>query len=857
MTSLEEEIVAWATSRPVWQRNVLAMLARGEEMDETAIEQMAVAIIDDAVELTTPVLELADLPSGSESADAVSLVSIGSLAGVNALLPGQTLTFGRQGMTVVYGDNGSGKSGYARLVKDIVGARHRERILPNAYKNKPSTPQSAVIVVDIAGEPVELSWPRIDDPRLLQVSFYDEACGDDYLASETELNYRPSVITLFDRLIQVADRIRAAVDVRIASNKAARPVLPMLGPDTPAAAFLTSITYRTGEAELDRFLQLEADEKEQLAALMQEEARLKGTDLTKEKARLTAGASLLKKLADHIDLIRSALAPEAAASVVAQQSAARDLRTAATLASKESFAAEPLEGVGGETWRALWGAAQRFSESEAYKGRDFPATAEGDRCVLCQQPLAGDSRERMRRFHSFVHNDVATQAREAETKFSASLKTVEQLSVSSVDATAAMTFLLANNRDLAKESREFLEAAQAAKDRLASRLRGESEDPFVVLPAFDSMSLRTRAESVESQASVIDDAAFRVALADVAHRARAKADLIDLHDHRSALLAEIERLKAAERLRVVRSSLATTSMTAKSTELTRKYVTQTVSNWFIRESDRLKLDHVVLGDKGGSKGRLKHKPALDGAQGHSPTEVLSEGEQTAAGLAGLFTEVHFDESRSAIVLDDPVSSLDHSRRAHAAERVATISTERQVIVFTHDLTFLGDLIKAAEEAGVLLTERTIERDGDGKPGRVIEGYPWKAKDAKKRLNELREDLAKIKKGRAGWTSREDEMYTSDWAGRLSETWERFVRSEVANRIVDRSLDEVRPKMFKLVARITEDDDREFQAGYSVVSGWARRHDKSEERNWVSPTVDEMSKELDRAAAWYKRIISYQ
>jgi wobble nucleotide-excising tRNase len=34
-------------------------------------------------------------------------------------------------------------------------------------------------------------------------------------------------------------------------------------------------------------------------------------------------------------------------------------------------------------------------------------------------------------------------------------------------------------------------------------------------------------------------------------------------------------------------------------------------------------------------------------------QVLSEGEQTALGLAGYFTEAHFDDSKSALVLDDP------------------------------------------------------------------------------------------------------------------------------------------------------------------------------------------------------------
>jgi hypothetical protein len=139
--------------------------------------------------------------------------------------------------------------------------------------------------------------------------------------------------------------------------------------------------------------------------------------------------------------------------------------------------------------------------------------------------------------------------------------------------------------------------------------------------------------------------------------------------------------------------------------------------------------------------------------------------------------------------------------------------------------FLGELVTATEDQAVPLTERSIERNGSQTPGFVLEAYPWKAKDAKKRLNDLQEELAKIKKAQAGMTADEYERATSAWAGSLSETWERLVRPEVVNKVVDRGTTEVRPKLFRLLARTAEEDDRDFQAGYGEVSEWARRHDK--------------------------------
>src|SRR3546814_6032820 len=63
--------------------------------------------------------------------------------------------------------------------------------------------------------------------------------------------------------------------------------------------------------------------------------------------------------------------------------AARDKRAAADLAARETFDGLSIPGVGGETWRALWEAARRYSEQTAYPGAPFPPTGD-EACVLCQ-----------------------------------------------------------------------------------------------------------------------------------------------------------------------------------------------------------------------------------------------------------------------------------------------------------------------------------------------------------------------------------------------------------------------------------------------------------------------------------------
>jgi hypothetical protein len=75
----------------------------------------------------------ADLPQGNAPA-AVSLCSIRDPKHVNALLPSQGLDLGGVGLTVVYGDNASGKSGYARLIKSAVRSLHHEDVNENVFE---------------------------------------------------------------------------------------------------------------------------------------------------------------------------------------------------------------------------------------------------------------------------------------------------------------------------------------------------------------------------------------------------------------------------------------------------------------------------------------------------------------------------------------------------------------------------------------------------------------------------------------------------------------------------------------------------------------------------------------------------
>ncbi len=186
----------------------------------------------------------------------------------------------------------------------------------------------------------------------------------------------------------------------------------------------------------------------------------------------------------------------------------------------------------------------------------------------------------------------------------------------------------------------------------------------------------------------------------------------------------------------------------KATELTRTYVTTTVQDRFSRGSDRLGVERVSLADIGGRKGQLMHRPTfLAAAINAKLPRVLSEGEQTALGLAGFFTEAYFDTTASALVLDDPVTSLDHMRRDRVAARLVEFARDRQVIVFTHDIAFVADLRRYADEKAVTFTSGQSNAALSMMRPACVEVHPW---NARARLDWLGQDLARLRRDAPGW-----------------------------------------------------------------------------------------------------------
>jgi energy-coupling factor transporter ATP-binding protein EcfA2 len=412
--SIEDEIVAWASTRPAWQRVVLRRIARGEEFSAEDVSSLVDRMVDQSSSESEP-FDVDDLPARADTDSCVRILEIRRVSHVNALVQDEPLTFADSGLTVVYGDNGSGKSGFARLIKRIVRAKHSEPILTDIFRDRGTGRGSAEMVIQVDDQRVECQWPTAMPPEVARIAFFDAACGDLYLTSESDVTYRPSSLFVMDGLIRACDAAREELDRRISANSASAAELPQLPQGTEAGKLVSSLSAQTTEAQVGEACSVPLDVGEQIEGLAKEEARLRSTDPSSEKKRLLAVAARLSKLPTHLDACRTLLGDGAIARVRRMLDELAHKKQAAAIASVRSFQGEPLAGVGAPAWRELWEAARRFA-AHSRPEEAFPPMGPGGRCPLCQQELGSEASQRLRRFEDFVEDSTQQEllaAREA------------------------------------------------------------------------------------------------------------------------------------------------------------------------------------------------------------------------------------------------------------------------------------------------------------------------------------------------------------------------------------------------------------------------------------------------------------
>lgn len=343
----------------------------------------------------------------------------------------------------------------------------------------------------------------------------------------------------------------------------------------------------------------------------------------------------------------------------------------------------------------------------------------------------------------------------------------------------------------------------------------------------------------------------RKKLADEVQELRAR---VALGKHEQTVLDEIENKKKIAAYGQSIDETKPTAITAKSSQVTKAVVSEKLKNSFKAELTNLEFNHVEveLKEAGGAEGVFYHKLILTRNPGVDVPKVVSEGEQRCISIAAFFAELSTADDSSAIVFDDPVSSLDFEWRSNVAKRLVHESTKRQVIVFTHDVVFLLALKKYAEDANIQSLDQHVRRQALT-AGVCAEELPWFAMPVNSRIGYLKDRLQALEKlHREGHQDAYDEQAKALY-GRLREAWERALEEVLLNGVVQRYRPSIETNRLAKIFDITEADYKAVEAGMTKSSAWLIGHDQAPAARAPVPGPIELKKDIEALEAFVQSI----
>lgn len=855
-----QEILEWSQGRPMWQRDALRRLVLHSELsdeDISSLTEICKSAHGLAEQQETDPLAKEHMPDRAAGAVPVSLVSIFHHRGVNALAEDQTLNFA-PGLTVVYGDNGAGKTGYIRILKSACRARGQEHILGNVVSGtSPSAPVVA-IKYKVGTEPEPREWVGTGgDEFVSRVSVFDTQCAAVYLTEKTDVAFRPFGLDLFDKLVKACKAVRAKLEgeQRALASNVLTVVQAQIPEGTAVAKFLVNISSLTKSDAVQALACISAEEDARLALLEKSLLDLQANDPEKLIRQLTLREGRLQTLVRHLKDVEAALSADAVVAVFNARTEGRRKGEEAKRLREATFPEGMLAGTGSEPWKALWESARQFSQELVYPGKTFPVVEDGAHCVLCQQDIEHAAAHRLKQFEAFVASTTERELQRIRENFARLRKAFVELRTTTEAVEETLKEIRIEHEAISDAIATALAANEGRRTTIVAALT-DDKDLAADSPVLVSVVRETEALAGEVEARI---KTLRTSATDET-RKRMTAEAQELRarkllaTHQQTVLDDIERRKKYAAYGLCIEETKTQTITQKSTAVTKTVVSQRLKRSFSDELVNLSFNHVEveLKELGGAEGVFYHKLVLTRAPGVDLPKVVSEGEQRCLSIAAFFAELSTADDLSGIVFDDPVSSLDYQWRQGVARRLVQEAKTRQVIVFTHDVVFLLLLKQLAEELEIEPLDQHVRFLSKG-AGVCSEELPWVALPIKKKIGYLKNDWQTADKlSRDG----HQDAYEKDAKylyGLLREAWERALEEVLLGGVVERYRPNIQTQQVAQIADITVEDSKTVETAMAKCSKWLPGHDQAAAARAPVPGPAELKADIEALDNWVAAI----
>lgn len=734
-----QDILDWSQNKPLFVRDALRRLITTTTLTQNHIDELVQLVKkecgDTTIILNPILLDRTHIPTiTTSSGNYPKLISLGNPINICALHNQGNLQFSKMGLTVVYGNNGSGKSSYSRILRKLCWSRNPSVTLKKNVFNPSASQQQVGFVLEYNGSIVPFTWNENSpsNPILNSIFVFDNDCGDIYINNENPTEYKPVGIDVLEKLITTFTSIHQTLGTSIISYNTQKPSLPQNLLQTNISQWYSTIEnlQRTIVDSQIQFSQTDSDRKQELTNLTTSQNPQQNiTNLTNQKTRINGYIQQLSQIEtlfneQNINELR------------ANRSTFETVNQAYQIATTELQNINTLKGFGTTPWRTLWEAAKNFAlSSNLSDGQNFPSLVSLEKCVLCQQELDETAQQRMSTFSKFILNDVSVQLNSINNTIQQKIRSYNSLTILPIENLAELEQLIPNFRE---SYNQFSDSIVTFRSSIISFLQNGGDL---------NINLQTLTLSI---ANIIPRIEAEIAQNNqlLQNRNSLVAELNELNareflfNNKATILQYFDEYKCKSWISHCQSQLSTTGISRKIGELMDNQAVSLQHQEFISHLTFFNRDlanKVLISRTRTSLGNTYQKCGLSGIN-EPINSILSEGEQKIIALSNFLAECTIDNRLNTIIFDDPVTSLDMDYRDLIANKIVGLSQNRQIIVFTHDLSFLRLLIDTHKA----ITDTDCTVIGIDKyneiSGIVTDEIPYLAKNVQERVDSIRRIL---------------------------------------------------------------------------------------------------------------------
>ena len=846
---LEDEIKSFIQNQKYWGRLLCEKIISGNEITNADFNKVYSYLLEE-LHLKDK-SEHPDLPTFTFNDNNQSykkdllLTKVTKVKGVNALAEDQTIEFSPK-LTIIYGINGSGKSGYSRLMKKTFFSRSVETILPNIYDQTSNQEPAGIWGLKSEGKDILLEYPSDKNNYLFrQFAVFDNKVTQ-HIGNSNGFEFRPSGLNFFSEYTSAVSKISERLSQEIKKRNSENIFADYFQGESEIKNIIKSITHRTDINHIKQ--QAEYNEND----ILEKENVSKEYNLSvaenynkeKEIARLERLKKLLSIAKNSIVQNNNLFSADSLLNINQSIKDSNSKEKRARQEGIENFSTTDVIGSGSPEWQKFIDAAFEFASLQTQDKTEYPQN--GDNCLFCHQPLTNEAQELINNYWAYINSIAEELAQKSKALLNKYQSSYENLKFEFFPLGSELIIWLKENyTEILIKVQESIDHQNELRIKIIGALKEKQETDGIPVQ-IDSSPIEEIIIEMEGKIKMIASDELNNKINRLLSRKLTLEHKEILGIHVNNIERYISDLKWVYTANNFSWIALKRNITETEKRLSEKYFNKAYVEMFNKACNDLKGNFGISVETKAIGGRSQRQLLL---KGKSPMVILSEGEQTVIALADFIAEMQFSDINRGLIFDDPVTSLDDERKALIAKYLSLGANERQIIIFTHDLVFVSLLINYCSSEKIDFQCHWIERNKDNSGFIWLNNTPSLEKDY--RTSGKAQNYVKLASNR-DIGPQDRERHISEGFAALRTSYEAIVVFDLFKGVVQRFNDRVSIDSLSSV-RFNDSLKDEIIDSFHICCRFMTGHSHSIKYAYVKPDIQDLNNEIKRFDELKKKI----